>query len=122
MKYSDVTDKERFYGESQEGMKKYCSDVRFSDRQLEVIRHGVQAGVDVSAYAHPDIPPSIMMTILIHMRERKMFHIRYTRDGGETVSVSAYVGSTKQEALDKFGKDYKGVEVVDVREEGGDNF
>ena len=122
MKYSEVTDTERFYGCEQEGMKKYCSDPRFSNNQLEVIRYGIESGVDVTPYAHPDIRPNTMMTILMQLRERKRYHIRYTRDGGDTISVSAYFGSTKQEAINSFSADYAGAEIVDVREEGGESF
>ncbi len=40
---------------------KYCRDMRFSNNQLEVIRYGVEIGIDPALYAKPSMSVKEMM-------------------------------------------------------------
>lgn len=162
MQYNAETDVERFYSPDDE----YSRDVRFSNAQLTQIRYGVENCVDVSVYAHPDIPYQIMEKIRIDLQKSgevdgeltpeqmnlieqgrmagvdtspmenvsirlpimrallgylcsvHSYFVRFTTDGGTSVSAVQLHAYTKSEVLAEFNKARMkpGMKIVDIRE------
>lgn len=103
--YSDITDAERYHDSD----NKFAKDVRFSNKQLEVIRHGIECGIDVSVYANPEIPAKIMQDILCYLKSSRYFTVRYR----ESIYVDAVkewykFAKSKDEALDIFKREMNG--------------
>ncbi len=93
----------------------YSENVLFSNKQLEIIRCGEEAGLDVSIYANPDIPSALMEKICWYLRSKHTYVVRYTTDNGESILYKTYVTSRKQEALDSFNSLHlENVRVIDV--------
>lgn len=116
MKYSELTDTERFYADSQPGMKQYCDDHRFSNDQLVQIRYGIESGVDVTVYANPDIPSRVMAVILDYLKKSHLYTVRYNDSGDDILTVTC-TAKSKQEAVDMFRGFHKNANIIDVRED-----
>lgn len=114
MKYNEVTDTERFYVHDGSVLKKYAEDVRFSNAQLQVIRHGLENGLDVSIYANPDIPASVMQMIFTHLKNRVNHYIVRYQEGDEIVAYPV-ICRLKQDALDTFSMGHKAKQIIDIR-------
>lgn len=119
MKYSDISDTERFYGSEDEELGKYCADHRFSNDQLEIIRHGIESGIDVSIYANPDIPVDIMQQLFLSLKGGHAFFVRFVEKGkNQSIQLWSSNRTYKQEVLDDFNekmnKESK-FEVIDIR-------
>lgn len=116
MKYNEVTDSERYYISDNSELKKYADDVRFSDAQLEVIRFGLENNIDVSVYAHPDIPITIMQTIFQYLKSNSHFIVRYKEDDNdEEIKTCHFTCHTKQQALEQFTLNHDINTVIDIR-------
>lgn len=117
--YNDITDTERYYifNGSKGELRKLAKDVRFSNAQLEIIRYGIECGIDYKIYANPEIPEDIMNAIFNCLNHIRNFSVRYL-DNDKVICFAYYKTHTKAEALDKFYEEYPDRKdyVLDIRE------
>lgn len=115
MDYKEISDPERYHGKNDPLMSKYIYDIRYSNAQLEVIRHGLESGVDVSVYANPDIPVRVMKTLLRRLKSKdNVFAIRYHKDGVEDALIHYAKCSTKQDAMNEFAEHHSVSTILDI--------
>lgn len=117
MNYSEVTDTERYYAGEGSPIKKYADNVLFSNAQLEVIRYGLECGLDVSVYANPDIPVNIMTALFNHIKiYSNEYIVRYRGETDTEVCVYEITCRNKSEALALFARSHDISTVIDVRD------
>lgn len=115
MKYNPKTDTERYYVKDTPKLKEFADDVRYSNRQLEYIRFGLEAGIDVTPYANPDIPADIMRNLYHRLTQSRTFKVRYLNDADEVVT-RPIEANTKTSALAIFSRDKDPSRILDIRE------
>lgn len=116
MEYNELTDKERYYSSDDSILNEYAKDVRFSDNQLEVIRHGIENGLDVSVYANPEIPVAIMQVLFRHLKSSNNEYVVRVKDTAEGIVLIHYTCSTKRDAINHYTKLGGKRCIIDVRE------
>ena len=103
-KYDINRDLVRISVEMAEKISVYCKDYKYSDMQLQIIKRGIEAGIDVTPYAHPDIPARIMGTILEHLSESHRYVVRYRGSDNITILEDVVTANSKAKAFDEFHK------------------
>lgn len=118
MDYNEATDTERYRAVGDTGMEKYANNILFSNAQLYIIRCGLDCGLDVSIYAHPEIPVNAMMQIFKYLKNSdKKFVVRYRGEAENEVLVYHVTCGSKNEALNRFAKQHSVGLVIDIRDE-----